>query len=598
MESLVHINKVPFSRSRFIMALTFLLMLCIIVVWQLSRQYGGWLETHEKFAPVLIIELMPVLFVTLLFFLSRGELISQKITDARKEREDLVRAVSSTIDKIKTGEFNMQTDKTGEEIVDLALNNIYEKFKADAESERNRSWMNEGIALFRQIMSGHTQIKSMCDQLVSTMVKYVKANQGGIFIVNDDRRLELFAAYAFERKKYLQKTLEPGEGLVGQCYLEGHRIYLKKVPQGYVHITSGLGAGDPDCILIFPLKIKDEIVGVVELASFRVFQEHELEFLEKSAEAIAQSILSIKASEQTQALLDKSLSREKEMKHQEELMRQSMEELYVTQEDMRKINLEMEEIFKAINTLTATVEINRNSEIIKLNDRFLHTLAYTAQDVYGKPFQKFLTAEADGAPLFSSLWPDVLGGAAPEKVFSFVDRAGKTRWLRTGFYPLQGTQGTERILCFLNDITEIKLKETELDKLNHEVEAFRKMLIRILNQIPLKVFLKQYNGKFFIVNDAVSSFHGFKTPDGLIGKSDFDFYDAKDAAEWLEAEHKIIAGGRTEYTHEDNGRILRTVKMPFYIDPLKETGLLGFQADVTELETLKKELQRENGNFK
>jgi PAS domain S-box-containing protein len=132
------------------------------------------------------------------------------------------------------------------------------------------------------------------------------------------------------------------------------------------------------------------------------------------------------------------------------------------------------------------------------------------------------------------------------------------------------------------------IKEAELNKLNAEVEAFRKMLIRILNEIPLKVFLKQYNGKFFVVNDAVSRFHGFDTPDGLIGKSDFDFYDHKDASEWLEAEHKIIREGKTEYTHEDGGKILRTVKMPFYIDPLNETGLLGYQADVTELETLKK----------
>jgi PAS domain S-box-containing protein len=595
MQAPVYINKVPFSRNRFISVLVVIILLCIVVVQQLSLQFDGWWSLHEKFLPIVIIELMPLFFIGGLYLLVKNEYFSQKVDEALDQQRKLVHSIASTIDKIKTGEFNMQTDKTGVEILDDSLNNIYEKFRADAESERNRSWTNEGLALFRQVMSGHSQIKAMCDDLVSTMVKYIRANQGGIFIVNEDRKLELFAAYAFERKKYLHKVLDPGESLVGQCYLEGHRIYLKKVPQNYLQITSGLGGGNPDCILIFPLKIKEDVVGVVELASFHTFSDHELEFLEKAAEAIAQSIVSIKASEQTQALLDKSLSREKEMKHQEELMRQSMEELYVTQEDMRKINLEMEEIFKAINTLTATVEINRNCEVIKLNDRFLQTLGYAAQDAYGKPFQKFLSAEADGAPLFSSLWQDVLGGATPEKVFSFLENSGKTRWLRTGFYALQGANGTERILCFLNDITEIKLKETELDKLNSEVEAFRKMLIRILNQIPLKVFLKQYNGKFFIVNDAVSSFHGFKTPDGLIGKSDFDFYDAKDAAEWLEAEHKIIASGRTEYTHSDNGRILHTVKMPFYIDPLKETGLLGFQADVTELESLKKKMQEEKG---
>ena len=52
---------------------------------------------------------------------------------------------------------------------------------------------------------------------------------------------------------------------------------------------------------------------------------------------------------------------------------------------------------------------------------------------------------------------------------------------------------------------------------------------------------------------------------------------------------KIIATGRTEYIHPDGGKILHTIKMPFHIDPLNEMGALGLQADVTELETLRKE---------
>jgi len=254
--------------------------------------------------------------------------------------------------------------------------------------------------------------------------------------------------------------------------------------------------------------------------------------------------------------------------------------------------LEMEEIFKAIDTLTATLELNREGEIIKLNDRLLATLNFTAQDLYAKQLKQLLIRDDEETKNFPFLWQDVLEGKSAEKVLMFEDAYKKPRWLRTGFYPLQGKDGTERIICFLNDISEIKTKELELDVVNQNMEAFRKMLIRILNEIPLKVFLKQFNGKFFVVNDAVSRFHGFDSPEGLIGKSDFDFYAHHDAAEWLEAEHKIIADGRTEYIHEDSGKILQTVKMPFYIDPLKETGLLGFQADITELEQLKKQLKK------
>jgi transcriptional regulator with PAS, ATPase and Fis domain len=219
-------------------------------------------------------------------------------------------------------------------------------------------------------------------------------------------------------------------------------------------------------------------------------------------------------------------------------------------------------------------------------------LNFTAQDLYGKSFGSLLAKGSDGTDLFNLVWDKVVDGQAEEQVFTFVDNDKNLCWLRTGFYPLQGINGIDRILVFLTNITAIKTKEIQADKANKEMEATRKMLIRILNEIPLKVFLKQYNGKFFVVNDTVSRFHGFETPEGLIGKSDFDFYDHKDASDWLEAEHKIIAAGRTEYVHQDGGQTLKTIKMPFYIDPLNETGLLGLQADVTELENLRRQQKK------
>ena len=588
MQKIVNLNKNPFLRDRLFLALGVFTLLCAWLVYKMSISAGGWLALHEEFFPVIFIELLPLFLIGFLLFITSSSIPEGTRQSFENSRHALIHNVAAALHKIKTNEFNSERDVTGDPTIDQALSEIFAKFTTDAQEEDNRNWSNEGLATFRQIMSSHVQIKGLCEEVIGKLVKYIGAAQGGIFISNQDHQLELTSCYAYERKKYLQKTILPGEGLAGQCYLEGHRIYMTKVPDQYVNITSGLGAANPHCLIILPLKLKETIVGVLELASFKPFKPFQLDFLDKVSEALAQSIDTIRTTEQTKELLNQSLRKEQEMRDQEERMKQSLEELYVTQEDMRKMNLEMEEILKAINTLTATVELNHQGQVLKLNDRFLHGLQLEAQDVYGKELALFLNDGKEGRGLFSTLWPTVLNGKSVERVFQFNDSNGSIRWFRTGMYPLQGKDGTDRVLCFLNDVSEIMIKEAELNKLNAEVEAFRKMLIRILNEIPLKVFLKQYNGKFFVVNDAVSRFHGFETPDGLIGKSDFDFYDHKDASEWLEAEHKIIREGKTEYTHADGGRILRTVKLPFYIDPLNETGLLGYQADVTELEMLKK----------
>jgi methyl-accepting chemotaxis protein len=583
------INKTPFQKSRFFLFLILSLAITIVAVYQLSNLADGWFLLHEKAPSVIVLELLPVLLLVFLLFVTRKEFQEKATADQNANRSRLINDISGIIGKIKSGQYDKEKDLTGEEVIDTALREIYEKFKSDADTERHRSWVNEGLAMLREVMGSHSQIKSMSEEVISRLIKYINANQGGVFITNDQNELELLACYAFERKKYLNRKIKPGEGLVGQCYLERHPVYLTKVPQDYIQITSGLGHANPGCILIVPLNLKESTIGVLEIASFKPFKKYELEFIEKVAEAFAQSISTIRASEETKKLLDKSLSREQEMKDTEERMRQNVEELYVTQEDMRKVNLEMEELFKAINALTATVELNRQGDMTKLNDRFLQTLNFTAQDLYGKSFSSLLENGAEGKELFHLVWDKVKEGHAEEQVLTFVDAEKNLCWLRTGFYPLQGTDGFDRILVFLTNITAIKTKEIQADKAHKEMEATRKMLIRILNEIPLKVFLKQYNGKFFVVNDTVSRFHGFDTPEGLIGKSDFDFYSHKDASDWLEAEHKIIATGRTEYIHEDGGQILKTIKMPFYIDPLNETGILGLQADVTELENLRKQ---------
>jgi len=146
----------------------------------------------------------------------------------------------------------------------------------------------------------------------------------------------------------MKKRVDIGEGLVGQAWIEKDTLLITDIPNHYIQITSGLGDSNPRCILVVPLVFNGETYGVVELASFHIFEKYEIEFIKKLAENIASTIATVKSNEKTARLLHDSQMMSEQMRAQEEEMRQNLEELMTTQDDLqRKISTYKEG--KAVN---------------------------------------------------------------------------------------------------------------------------------------------------------------------------------------------------------------------------------------------------------
>jgi methyl-accepting chemotaxis protein len=222
--------------------------------------------------------------------------------------------------------------------------------------EERRKWATEGMAQFGEILRQNDSFEKLCDNILSKLVKYVNANQAGIFVLREnehqEKSLDLIACFAYNRKKYLERSIKPGQGLVGQCYLEKNYIYLNDIPQDYLVITSGLGEATPDNLLLIPLSVNDIVYGVLEIASFHPFEEYQIEFFQKLSESIASSINLARSNETTRKLYEESKLMTEELRAQEEEMRQNMEELMATQEEIERKEQEylhrIEELEKAL----------------------------------------------------------------------------------------------------------------------------------------------------------------------------------------------------------------------------------------------------------
>ena len=238
-----------------------------------------------------------------------------------------------------------ETDELGQSLIQMRASLLEASVKDQQERFRSTGLAEIGTIL----RDSASNMDELSYRTISYIINYLKINQGGMFILMEDEQrpyLSLTACYAFDRKKYLDRRIAVGEGLVGQAVLEKDTIYLTKVPADYVNITSGLGKATPRSILIVPLKANEIVVGVMEFAAFRPFEPFEIEFLEKLAESIAASVKAVQINQQTKQLLEQAQVNEEELRSQEEEMRQNMEEMQATQEEANRKVKAYEELLR------------------------------------------------------------------------------------------------------------------------------------------------------------------------------------------------------------------------------------------------------------
>lgn len=294
-----------------------------------------------RVAGLIVVALLGVTALGIAMFMQwRHESNENKLIRALQQEKDRNQVLAHFMEAISAGDYQTELPDINDEALTAKLNAMRDKLRSSAEEEARRNRAATGLAQVGEILRSTNNSAELYDRIIKFVVTFTKSNQGGLFLHREEeggnQYLELVAAYAFERKKFITKRIDVGQGLVGQCFLEAERIYLTKVPDDYVHITSGLGEANPNCILLVPLKTDDRVMGVMELASFTVYDEHEIELIEKFAGSIATTLATVQINENTRMLLEHTQQQAEEMRAQEEEMRQNMEELAATQEEMAR----------------------------------------------------------------------------------------------------------------------------------------------------------------------------------------------------------------------------------------------------------------------
>ncbi|PLX12606.1 MAG: hypothetical protein C0597_12985 [Marinilabiliales bacterium] len=325
--------------------------------------------------------------------------------------------------------------------------------------DQKRRWTNEGLAKFADILrQNNDNLDELSHQIIKNLIYYLEANQGGLFLLNDEDKnnvvLDLVAAFAFDRKKHVEKQIQMGDGIVGAVAMEKLTSYIEDLPEDYITITSGLGDANPRSLVVVPLKMDDKVYGVLEIASFKKIEDYQIEFLEMLAEDIAATLSSAKINIETTELLEKFQQQSEEMSAQEEEMRQNMEELQATQEEASRKSAEMESFLHALEESSCIVEYSPEGFITKVNDNYLNLLNLRRSEVLGAHHSDKMEFTEKQRTEYDMFWSDLKAGRTRKEKTKYLVDNTEIVFIEVYTPILDETGETKRILKISNTINE------------------------------------------------------------------------------------------------------------------------------------------------
>ncbi|MFE0192210.1 ATP-binding protein, partial [Streptomyces sp. NPDC058989] len=241
--------------------------------------------------------------------------LTTSVNDLALNLTTQVRAIAEVASAVTQGDMSGSISVEAQGEVAALKNNINLMVANLRETTRAKDWLESNLARIASLMQGHRDLVEVADLILRELTPLVNAQFGAFFLAEAGAEpgegLELIAGYGTgqpeaHRRLPRLRMGSPGWGLITQSAMEKKRIVVDAVPPDYITISSGLGAAAPASIVVLPVLFEDQVLGVIELASFSRFSEVHLAFIDQFVNTIGVSINTIIANARTESLLSES----------------------------------------------------------------------------------------------------------------------------------------------------------------------------------------------------------------------------------------------------------------------------------------------------
>jgi signal transduction histidine kinase/HAMP domain-containing protein len=293
-----------------------------------------------------------------------------------------VRAIAEVATAVTKGDLSgtIAVDAPGEvgqlkDNINQMIANLRETTRQNQEQDRLKS----NLARIGAMLQGHRDVETVSRLLMSELPPLVEAQYGAFYFAETspagETGYKLLAGYGLPPRGRRPSSFGTGEGLIGQAALEGRTILVTDLPDGYITIGSGLGEASPRGIMALPVLFEEQVLAVIELASFRPFTPVNQTFLEQIVETVGVVLNTIVATMRTEELLEQSQTLAEELQSQSRELQNQQEELQRTNQELQEKARQLAKQNQAIEVKNAEIELARReveerAEQLALSSRF------------------------------------------------------------------------------------------------------------------------------------------------------------------------------------------------------------------------------------
>lgn len=218
-----------------------------------------------------------------------------------------------------------------------------------------QAWLRTGQTQLAEQVMGQLTLNLLGRNILQFCAQYLGSAVAALYAREENGVLRRVASYGMSREdEELQQSIIDGEGIVGQAVKQGRPIRLDEVPDDYLRVSSGLGHGLPNSVVVVPTSDDDRVNGVIELGFLRPLTERDIELLELVADNIGTCIEAARYRQRLQEVLAET--------------QQLNEELQVQQEELKTANEELEEQSRILKESQAHLE-TQQQELEQTNEQ-------------------------------------------------------------------------------------------------------------------------------------------------------------------------------------------------------------------------------------